>query len=263
MAVKLNTNNPKTPQITTGARYTEPRLVDYDGDLTKQWFIIYYIWNTDKNAKVRKRLLVDGKTAVIRRATAKKDIDEITEYLRAGYTVGTVKQPVQGEINIHTITFYKAVEHAIEKKSLSIKDNTLKSYHTFRRVFTEWCRVKNYTDLLLKEATVAVVHKFFDYLKSVRQIENKTYNNYLGYLTTIFNWYIDREYLEKNPCNKVDKLPVESGGHTPYSNEQVKMIKKLIERKGDKQLLLFIQFIYYTLVRPGEFRSCFKINVVG
>ena len=254
MAVKLNANTPNTPQITTGPKYVEPRLVDYDGDLTKQWFIIYYIWNTDKNQKVRKRVLVHGKTANIRRATAKKDMDEILEYLKVGYTVGKVKQLPTGEINIHTITFCKAVEHAIEKKSQSIKNNTIKSYQTFRRVFTEWCNLKGYNNLLLKEATVGIVHEFFDYLKAVRKVENKTYNNYLGYLTTIFNWYIDREYLDRNPCNKVDKLPVESGGHTPYSNDQVKLIKEVIEKKKDFQLLLFIQCIYYTLIRPGELR---------
>lgn len=42
MAVKLNGNTPNTPQITTGPKYVEPRLVDYDGDLTKQCFFEYH-----------------------------------------------------------------------------------------------------------------------------------------------------------------------------------------------------------------------------
>ncbi|SNR30273.1 hypothetical protein SAMN06269173_101253 [Hymenobacter mucosus] len=33
----------------------EPRLFDADGDLTKRWHIDYRIWNTDKQAFVRKQ----------------------------------------------------------------------------------------------------------------------------------------------------------------------------------------------------------------
>jgi integrase len=243
--------------------YIEPRLVDYKGDLSKDWYIIYYIWNTEKNCKVRKRAIVKGDSKTARKAYARKEIEQISEYLKAGYTVGK-KQPVVklGEVDMNTLTLEAAVEHAISRKGASIKPNTLKSYQSFRNVLKEWIETAHYQMLLLKDVKAGTIHEFFDYLKGKRKVENKTYNNYLGYLTTIFNWYISREYLVRNPCNKVEKLKVQSGGHTPYTNAQVKQIKELIEQKGDQQLLLFIQFIFYTLVRPGELRQL-RISNIG
>jgi integrase len=92
------------------------------------------------------------------------------------------------------------------------------------------------------------------YLKEKRGVGNKTYNNYRGYFSIIFNFYISSQELPiKNPITKVEALTVEASElHLPFSNAQLSSIQETLLAKGDKQLLLFISFIYYTFARPAE-----------
>jgi hypothetical protein len=94
----------------------------------------------------------------------------------------------------------------------------------------------------------------FLYLKEKRGVGNKTYNNYRGYFSIIFNFYISGQELPiKNPITKVKALTVEASElHLPFSNAQLSSIQEKLLAKGDKQLLLFISFIYYTFARPAE-----------
>jgi integrase len=85
-------------------------------------------------------------------------------------------------------------------------------------------------------------------------VGNKTYNNYRGYFSIIFNFYISSQELPiKNSITKVEALTVEASElHLPFSNAQLSSIQETLLAKGDKQLLLFISFIYYTFARPAE-----------
>ncbi|WP_152981692.1 hypothetical protein [Hymenobacter sp. AT01-02] len=44
----------------------EPRLFDADGDLSKRWYIDYRIWDTDKQAFVRKQYMGMNKYNTLR-----------------------------------------------------------------------------------------------------------------------------------------------------------------------------------------------------
>jgi hypothetical protein len=103
------------------------------------------------------------------------------------------------------------------------------------------------------------------YLKEKRGVGNKTYNNYRGYFSIIFNFYISSQELPiKNPITKVEALTVEASElHLPFSNAQLSSIQETLLAKGDKQLLLFISFIYYTFARPAEEYACCRSRTSG
>ena len=68
----------------------EPRLFDADGDLSKRWYIDYRIWDTDKQAFVRKQYTGMNKytTQRDRRRVCKQKLAEIRQLLDEGYTAG-------------------------------------------------------------------------------------------------------------------------------------------------------------------------------
>ena len=62
-----------------------------------------------------------------------------------------------------------------------------------------------------------------------------------------------REILTVNPFLKVNKRKGVSGQHIPYSADQVKEFKKVcLQKVGDEQLWLFVNFIYFGFLRPAE-----------
>ncbi len=74
------------------------------------------------------------------------------------------------------------------------------------------------------------------------------------HLSTVINYYIEHlELLIKNPVAQVEHLRVvESDMHEPVRVEHLQLIRKHLLEKGDKQLFLFINFLYYTSTRPNE-----------
>jgi hypothetical protein len=99
-----------------------PRLVDYDGDLSKDWLFIYYVRDLGKEYLVRKRVAVTGATAALRKASAKRDIKTITDLLVAGAMVGklkVLKKPAK--LDAGTITIPDAILHAMAKKKTRIR----------------------------------------------------------------------------------------------------------------------------------------------
>jgi integrase len=236
-------------------KYKLPRLIDYDGDLTKQWYIIYYIWNRDKHILERKRnFSINYNTIPLRREAAKKAIQEITQLLQSGGTSYTEKPKVNTlGLDPDKATLFQAYEHALEIKKGSMKN--MKGLISLKNHIKEWLTASRYEHLLFKGIDTETIHKFFDWLKTEKKMGNKTYNNNKGYLSTIFNFYVSRGWIEKNPCDKVKKLKTQSGKHVPFSKEQIKTIKKELGKSKQDQLALFIQCIYYTFIRPGELRE--------
>jgi hypothetical protein len=228
-----------------------PRLVDYEGDLSKDWFFIYYVWDLGKEQLVRKRVAVTGATAALRRANAKRDIKTITDLLVGGATVGKIKvlkKPVK--LDAATTTIPDAIQHAMAKKKTRIRGTTMENYDSFHRVLSAWLESKEYTHLKLKDLSQNLVWEFFDYLKEVRQVANKTYNNYHTNFSALITVLVKQNVIGENPCDCTEKLKVSSSGHTPYSSAQMKTIKQELLRQGDQQMLLFISFCYYTAGRP-------------
>jgi integrase len=256
------------------------KLYDSGGDVSKQWVVEYYVFNRDEDKLVRRR--VSGfnriKTVRARKAAARELMQQIDELLRQGYTEGSATPKIDTTqigvtFDLETFTLKQALIYFINHKNAAtalggsktlseeyrkgyarISENMFASYKTFYRLVVEWLSENKWDALLLSQCNLQVVQHFFLYLKEKRGVGNKTYNNYRGYFSIIFNFYISSQELPiKNPITKVEALTVEASElHLPFSNAQLSSIQETLLQKGDKQLLLFISFIYYTFARPAE-----------
>jgi integrase len=88
-----------------------------------------------------------------------------------------------------------------------------------------------------------------------QDLSNKTHN---GVLTVFHSGiqklrHLDTSLFRNGNPVKVKKLQENSYTHAAYSTDQLALIAQAIGGK-DKQFLLFIRFIYYTLARPKEIR---------
>lgn len=250
-------------------KYKLARLVDCEGDISKEWYIVFYIWDQDKKTLARKRdYTINSHTNVKdRRARAKQLIGEINELLAAGkYASKTeIKEERIELLTPESMTFYEAVDHAFKTKKKTIKPGTQKGYVSLLTHLKDFLTKTGRMHIRMIDVNSAMVHNFFDYLKEIG-LGNKSHNNYRGYLSTIFNFYINREQLSRNPAKSVMMLKVETAMHVPYSNEQTTIIRKEIEKLGDDQFLAYISFLYYTFIRPKELRhltvGCIKEKTI-
>lgn len=235
--------------------YIPARLVDYGGDLSKRWYIVFYIWNTDIDELVRKRFsrqINDYDSIRQRRQIATEYIEEINQLLKEGYTLGAPRHPE--EVNIKSLTIGEAIQFIIDRKKLTLSENSMKHYHALHTRMCEYLKLRGLQKIKIKKLSTNLVYGFLDYLKEQRGSGNRNYNNHLRVLKTIVNELMrrDKKLFNENPCADIPELPVTSKKHAAYSPEQMALIKNEMLRQNDPQLLLFIQFIYFTLARPNE-----------
>lgn len=100
----------------------EPRLFDADGDLAKRWYIDFRVWDTDKQAFVRKQYTGMNKYRTLkdRRRVAKEKLAEIRELLKAGFTAGETPTVNLG-FDPTKATMLDAVKFVAGRKSLGLR----------------------------------------------------------------------------------------------------------------------------------------------
>jgi integrase len=101
---------------------------------------------------------------------------------------------------------------------------------------------------------------FMDYILTDLKLANKSYNKHLGVFETLYNFYIDRKQISENPFVKVKTLPERPGKHNAFSPAQIKRIREACVLTEDHQLWLFLNFIHYTMARPGSELRLLKVG---
>lgn len=232
------------------------RLFDFGGDLSQSWYIIFYIWNVDRKKLVRKRDYSFNvyTTESARRTAAIARMRVLDDTLEEGaYTYDidqdAMEQIDAPEIDLNKTTIIQAFDHVIKIKA-DLSPSTLKGYVTSKDYIEKWLKATKQDGALIKGINRRFMYTFFDWLQ--KKIGKKSYNNYKGYTSTVFNYFVDRDLLPFNPVKGIRNLKTQAGRHVPYTKEQLKKITRECVLRKDKQLLLFIQFIYYAFARPKE-----------
>lgn len=239
--------------------YKLARLVHYDYDLSKRWYVVFYAWHVRTERLTRKRLFEPinrQKTVTSRIREADYIIRQVNRELSQGKVLGK-DQPVVNNTrrNILKLSLLEAVQYVGDQKKLT---NHRKSYlHDFKRLknnLVRWMEHDQINDFPLRSFTADNTYSFFDFLSKERKVGNKTFNNYRADLATCFNFLMKRNpnLFDSNPAMILDKLPVVNRKHAALSDAQMDQIKKEALKYGYKSLVLFIQFIYYTFGRPRE-----------
>jgi integrase len=109
------------------------------------------------------------------------------------------------------------------------------------------------------------IRTFFDWLIEERGLSNKSYNDYIGFVSGLYNYFLERESLIKENLVRgfIKRLKVVSGKHVPYTPAQAKSILNYFEEKGDLLSREFLLFCYYTMARPREELRNLKVGDIG
>ncbi len=241
-----------------------------DDDLAKQWCVDYGVWSFDRNAIVRKRIILRGNTVEERLADGEKVLDEIKAYLRDGRVYVGIKpknfdpkpaapaQPVALTVSPGYL-ISRAVADYIAYTKKAHSENTFKTYRAAVMALLTYLERHGRRQMTLGQFQTSDAIEFLNELITVVGVSPRTRNNIKGHVGTFFNHFIGLDKSKKlrkqgNPFEDEDigRLPQVQNKHQSYSAKQQQEYREICAEFGLEYLLTFCRWMYYTLMRPHE-----------
>ena len=248
--------------LTTKKSYSEPKIYDANGDLTKRWYV--YFSFRDSTGLLKKQTPIYGvansfKTKQERyeilnayRKSLKKLLEEgLSPYEDNEKTLEAIseKHPLQTPSikEENTIAITDAFAIAVTIKQSVLSKTSFPGFNSNVKRFEKWVLAKGHVDILaITKKTV------IEYLNEV--LENtspRTRNNTRIDLGSLFQTLEDNEIIPENFIKKINVLKATPERNKTYTNTLQTDIYKYME-ENDKILLLFVKFISYNYLRPIE-----------
>lgn len=268
--LKSNLSNQQNRSVAVAVAvhpYKLARLVHHNYSLKERWYVVYYAWHLQKGKLVRVRQFDPMnriKNLQHRLQAGGELVNLINSQLISGKCLGEEKLVVDGSAHdLKKLSITNAIDYYINQKTIDgLRKNTTQRY---RIMISLWKKYLEYTHstMPLKSLDEERAQLFFRWLKEKRGISNKTFNNYRGDLSTFCLWAMkkDRRLFKYNPIEGIEPLRVVTRKHAAFSDAQLGAIKTKCKELGFYDLLVFIQHIYYTMIRPGELVQLKVANV--
>lgn len=205
-------------------------LNDYKGDITKKWFISYFV-----NGTRQKKYEGLGAAAAADRYKAAKNLFSKIEMELQGLEFVEKKKPSLFEASI--LKYIDENKHLWRKK-------TLQSYQAKFNVVMNWAKENKVVNFDKQETKALEL-----YLR--QKLHKTTFNEYVRFYKNLWAVLMPSAH---NHWNEIKKYAGDTKTPAMYFNavQREKLAKEIKER--DPYLWLFIQFMFYAFLRPGEIR---------
>jgi len=171
--------------------------------------------------------------------------------LEAGWNPFTkeAETPQQQEVK----TIKQVIDDCVAMKCATLKKFSHKVYKHVSKYFLIWLEKKCISYLFSGSFTRTMAIEYMDML-AMKGYNQKTYNNHLLTLCTIFNWMIERDIITNNPFSKLPKMKEKQSEHSSFTAPERDRLKTaLID--NNKRLYYACQFVYYCMLRRPELAS--------
>ncbi|MBX2951908.1 MAG: site-specific integrase, partial [Leadbetterella sp.] len=257
--------------------YTLAKLHEYSS-LADPWHVVYYIWSEKKGRLVRRRVSFSEPTPEARRKAAKPVIKDINALLKEGAIIEPLEPEKstpadslmvkEAEPSLLEITerskITDAIEYFLAKKKRVLAPGTYSSYSTDLKRFKTYLLENDFEKIKLKDFQKKHAYHFMDTIhgEGDEDISNRSINNNKDTCSNLFNFFVKREIITKNPFSDIEDLPSQAKRHTAFTQTQeLTFIKECIKQK-EWQLLLFILMVRYMALRPGEEARLLRVRDV-
>lgn len=227
--------------------YTLPKL--HQG---KNWYIDFKAYDPLEQKMKRKKYMLDKIEKITdRKKRANEIITNLNNRLRSGWN------PWADASNSRQYTFFNDVIELYTKylqklcTSKVIKENTLLDYKKRLKVFVEYSEKRYPPIVYIYQLDQTFMSDFLDYILIDRDASARTRNNYRIWLSSFCTWLVEKQYLDRNPIEKIKSLTEAEKKRTALSSEDLEKLNKYL-MKHDPHFLLLCQFEYYTFIRPDE-----------
>ena len=217
----------------------------------KEWYISYYCTYPDTNTLRRIRIKFNRiKNIKQRRIAAKRVIADIDTKLQQGWN------PFIEETAPKIFTsIFLVIDKYLEIKKKEAEKDSLRSYHSYVKYLKNWLLQHKFNkDSYLSQFTVNTAAEIMLSIKEDSTKSIRTYNNYLQWFTTLFNWMISFRYLSKNPFLGIKKTPLKhvQKNRRTLTNAELLELHNYLTANNYINYLAICYLCYYCFIRPKE-----------
>jgi len=211
------------------------------------WVITYYALNPQTGKLHRKNVKCNRiKNITLRRAYAKKLCAEINAKLASGWNPFLEQEAGKGFVKLlDALHTYKA------EKNKELREDSTRSYNSYLKTFENWVKGRNESNLLCLSFSKQHALDLLSDIYIKQKVSNRTWNNYLRFYRTFFNWLVEREYCKVNHFTKLSKKKSEKKQRKIIPREIRTTLEKHL-RKNDHPFLCIAMLCYGCLIRPKE-----------
>lgn len=213
----------------------------------KDWVVQYYIQDPVSEKLVRKKIRLNSiKSIPERRKYGKELVRELNERLYAGWNPFLEASAPNGftKINVCIETFLKA-------KTKELRPDSMRSYRSFSDRFLNWLEKAGKKEIFVVNFESHHANAFLNELYRDESISNKTWNNYLTFFRSLWNWMVEQEYAVKNQFAGFTKKQAEKKERIVIPARERERIREYLEQK-DPNLLIASLLVFHSLLRPKE-----------
>jgi integrase len=213
----------------------------------KIWTVEYYVYNPLTGKLHRKVVKCNRvKTLSLRLAYARQLCKEINEKLASGWNPFFEQECSKG------LTKLVDALHTFQaEKNRELRSDSVRSYNSFVSVFENWLTKHNQHDMFCISFTKQHALNFLTEMYVNQKLSNRTYNNYIRFYTSLFNWMIEREYCKVNHFVKLSRKKSEEKRREVIPAELRIRIENHL-RQNDYPFLCVALLCYGCLIRPKE-----------
>ncbi len=196
------------------------------------------------------------KTFGINRITCMKERKRVaTEYilqlnaaLKNGYNYFRDTEGVAGAA-VDYVSLGKMIEQITAQRCIGKKKRTAESFNNYSNVFCNWLRTVDRYSLPPAVFTAAMYNEFIVF-KHKQGSGNRNINDYTNYLKTVFKIAVKLSYINRNPIDGIDYLPVhESTRFTAFTTEELRKVSTHLMCTNIR-FYIYTKFIALEFIRP-------------
>ena len=171
------------------------------------------------------------------------------KYRKSGFKTKLDAQKAAPEITNQfdsNITFEKLANDYLNRHcEMHCKESTKELYESYLKVNLKQIQEKKVKDISTRDVNGIIL----DW--RVNGLANKTINNVLIFLKSVFNYGVNNALISINPCAKIKKLPLESKEMNFLNEDEVKLFLDKAKAMTPQYYALFYTAIF-TGMRRGE-----------
>ncbi len=178
---------------------------------------------------------------------AKKICFEINSKLNSGWSPYIERE---GEKAYNSIT--EASDSFLKEKKKELRPDGFRSYNSLTTIFLKWLsdKKKENTFVILLKKTDAIA--FLDYVYNEKNVSSKTYNNYLRFFKTLWNWMIEKGYCKENIFADLKFKKVEETDRLLVTDKIREQIKEHLEKNDQYEFLAICMLCFQCFLRDKE-----------
>lgn len=226
--------------------YQLAKLFDRSGNLSRRWYVEYKFKHPDTGQFEKFREWISSKkfpTRSARYIEATRIKKRINEALQSGFS--PYEDPEKN------YSFQQAFNQVLNVKAATISDRSNTDYRSHCRTFLTWLKDNNLYTLKPAYFDFKKCQLFADHLSVNMSLSNRTRNNYIATMRTMFEEFNTRNIVDVNHWAKVKKLRVRETAIGSFTPEERRAIAEILP-PVHYRLYCVALIIYYCYLRPVE-----------